>query len=451
MKETAIVFNSNNNAGLPRARARYLTQAIALEEEGPSGTIRAAIFFSLVFFGAMVYWASITKVAEVTVSIGEVLPAGLIHNIQHLEGGIVETLHVKNGDTISQGDILLSLSPQATVSDLHKKEIRELTLKLQIERLQSLIEVREPNFLKITSAQHSLTLRQQNIYESELVAQQNARKTINQQIISKQSELVRNTNQIKSIKQEIKLLAEQVKIRKQLSSKGLVARTELLSTQSKQLESMRKLRDLEDGSSFAKSAIEEKIRQRSELISNFIRDKQLESGTLLNQLAEVEQELIRLKDRVNRLRIVSPVNGIIQALTITSINEVIEPGKVIMRIVPVDDELIIEAKVPPDEIGYIRKGQPTAVKVDSYDSSRFGSVNGTVKQISASTYLDDQREPYYRAEIQLDQHYVGSNPEKLKIIPGMTVQTDIKIGSKTLLDYILRPISRGFDSAFHER
>ncbi len=89
--------------------------------------------------------------------------------------------------------------------------------------------------------------------------------------------------------------------------------------------------------------------------------------------------------------------------------------------------------------------------MDSYDSSRFGSVNGTVRRISASTYLDDQREPYYRAEIQLDQHYVGSNPEKLKIIPGMTVQTDIKIGSKTLLDYILRPISRGFDSAFHER
>ena len=111
MKEDSVVFHSKNNAGLPRARARYLTQAIALEEEGPSGTIRAAIFFSLFLFLALLYWSSVTEVSEVSVSTGEVLPSGLIHNIQHLEGGIVESLNVKNGDKVKKGETLLTFTP----------------------------------------------------------------------------------------------------------------------------------------------------------------------------------------------------------------------------------------------------------------------------------------------------------------------------------------------------
>ena len=451
MKESAVVFQASNNVGLPRARARYLTQAISLEEEGPAGTIRAAIYFSLLLFLALLYWSSVTDISEVAVTTGEVLPAGLIHNIQHLEGGIVESIAIKNGDTVNQGDILMTFTPSATESDFRKMRIRQLTLQLQLERLQALIEYRPPDFSNITQEYGHLVQRQKTIYDAQLLAHKNEKSTVDQQILQKKGELQRNKNQIQSIKKEITLLEEQVEIRERLSSNGLVARTELLVTQSSLLEALRELRDQKDSSAFANTAIKEKIRYRAELTANFQRDNQLEAGSLLNQLAEVKQELVRLKDRVERLKLVAPVNGIVQALSITSINAVVDPGEVIMLIVPVDDELIIEARITPKDIGHVSINLEADIKVDSYDSARFGSVRGRVKQISATTYLDKQQQPYYRAEISLSKSFIGNNPNHNRIIPGMTVQANIKTGSKTLLDYLMKPVSRGFSEAFHER
>lgn len=122
-----------------------------------------------------------------------------------------------------------------------------------------------------------------------------------------------------------------------------------------------------------------------------------------------------------------------------------------MQIVPLHDDLIVETRIPPAEIGHIHPGLSVEVKVDSFETSRFGSIPGTLRQISAYTYLDEKGNPYYRATIELERDYLGAKEQQLRVIPGMTVQADIKTGSKSILDYMLRPISRGFGSAFHER
>ncbi len=453
MKESNTIFNSNNSAGLPRARARYLTQALALEEESPSLIIRSSIFLSILLFGSLVYWASITKVAEVSIAPGEIIPAGLIHNIQHLEGGIIETINVRDGDVINKGDVLLSLSPQNIQADLQKVKSREFYLNLQIERLNAVIAKKEANFVNPSKHDLSKALlieQQQALLDSEVIAHQNEIKTINQQIVSKEGELIRNTNQINSLNKEVKLLNEQVNIRKKLSQQGLLPRTELLTTQSNLLESLRTLRNLKDSSSSATSAIQEKRQLRLEVIAAFTRDKKMELGGLLNQLSEVKLDISKLQDRSRRLVIKSPIHGIIQALTVKNINAIVSSSEVIMRIVPINDELIIEARLSPSDIGYIRTGQSAEVKVDSFDSSRFGSAIGIVDIISATTYLDENRAPYYRAHIKIRHSYLGDDPSTHILIPGMTVQANIKIGEKTLLDYLLKPISRGFSNAFHE-
>lgn len=453
MKESNTIFNSNNNAGLPRARARYLTQALALEEENPSIIIRASVFLSLFLFASLTYWASITQVDEVSIASGEVLPAGLIHNIQHLEGGIIKTINIRNGDVVNKGDVLLTLSPESTNSDLQKVLSRQFYLSLQIERINAILETRQPSFKSSNvdnPAKQILIEQQGTLYDSEILAHQNEIKTIKQQIISKEGELVRNKNQIKSLNEEVKLLKEQVTIRKKLSKQGLLPRTELLTTQSNLLESIRTLRNLEDSSASAKSAIQEKRQLRAEVIAAFLRDKKLESGDLLNQLAEIKLDIIKYKDRVKRLKITSPINGIIQALSVSNINAVVSSSEVIMRIIPIGDELIVEARLSTNDIGYIHTGQSAEVKVDSFDATRFGSAEGSVDIISATTYLDEQQKPYYKAHIKIKNSYLGDDPNTYIIIPGMTVQANIKIGEKTLLDYLLKPISRGFSNAFHE-
>ena len=451
MKENNIVFAANTTAGLPRARAHYLNQAIQLEETTPINIINIAIMFSGGLLVALVLWAHITQIKEVATTRGEVIPADLIHNVQHLEGGIVSEILVRNGDFVNKGQSLLRFAPPATMADLEQMSVRYASLLLEQERLHALIDNRNPEFGETGNSYPQLATQQLTIYQAQLNSQKQKVLVIDQQIEQKKSEKQRSLNQSNIMKKEVKLLEEQVDIRKNLNKTGVVARDELLTTQIQLSENLREYRQFQDNFIVARTTLAEARQRRKDAEFQFIKDIQLEAGNIISEIAEVEQTLIRLNDRARRLNVVAPVSGIVQALAINSINAVAEPGKIILRIVPMDDELIVESRIMPDDVGHVHIGQSADVKIDSYDSSRFGSIDGTVKQISATTYLDEKNNPYYRAEITLSQTWVGDNPETMKIIPGMTVQANIETGTKSILAYLLRPISRGFDNAFSER
>lgn len=451
MKENNIVFAANTSAGLPRARAHYLNQAIQLEEITPVNIINIAIMFSGGLLVALVLWAHFTQIKEVATTRGEIIPADLIHNVQHLEGGIISEILVRNGDFVNKGQSLLRFAQPATMSDLEQMSVRYASLLLQQERLYALIENRKPEFGETGKSYPKLAKQQLTIYQAQLNSQKHKVLVIDQQIEQKKSEKQRSLNQSSIMKEEVKLLKEQVDIRKELNKTGVVARDELLTTQIQLSENLREYRQFQDNFTVAKTTLAEARQRRKDAEFQFIKDIQLEAGKIISEIAEVEQTLIRLNDRATRLNVVAPVSGIVQALSINSINAVAEPGKIILRIVPMNDELIVESRIMPDDVGHVHIGQSADVKIDSYDSSRFGSIDGTVKQISATTYLDEKNNPYYRAEITLNQTWVGNNPEIMKIIPGMTVQANIETGAKSILAYLLRPISRGFDNAFSER
>ncbi len=451
MKDNNIVFAANTTAGLPRARAHYLNQAIQLEETTPTKVINVAIIFSGVLFVALVLWAHLTPIKEIAATQGEVIPADLIHNVQHLEGGIVSEILVRNGDLVNKGDTLLRFAPPATMSELEQMQIRHASLLFQQERLQALIDNREPNFGDTANNYPKLAEHQKTIYHAQLNSQLQKISVINQQVEQKKSEKQRSLNQSNIMKKEVVLLEEQVTIRKRLNKTGVVARDELLTTQIQLLENLREYRQFQDNYNVAITTLSEVKHRRKDVEFQFIKDIHIESGQVANELAEVEQTLIRLIDRANRLNVVSSVSGIVQALSINSINAVVEPGKIILRIVPINDELIVESRILPKDIGHVHIGQSADVKIDSYNSSRYGSINGKVKHISATTYLDEKNNPYYRAEITLDKSWVGDNPEVMKIIPGMTVAANIETGAKSILAYLIRPVSRGLDNAFTER
>ena len=451
MKENNVVFAANSSTGLPRARAHYLNQAIQLEETPPVGIINIAISFTFVLLIALIVWAHLTQIKEVTTSKGEVIPADLIHNVQHLEGGIVSEILVRNGDHVEAGDTLLRFAPPAAMADLEQMTARYASLRLQAERLHALMQHREPDFSEFEQDYPEMAAQQGVIYQAQKNSQEQKVRVIERQIDQKKSEKQRALNQASIMKDEVALLEEQVNIRKGLNKNGVVAKDELLTTQIQLSENKREYRKFRDDLKVATTSLEEVKQKRRDIELQFIKDIQLESGQILDELSEVEQALVKLQDRAKRLNVIAPVSGIVQALSVNSINAVVEPGKVILRIVPVDDELIVEARILPDDVGHVHIGQSADIKVDSYDSSRFGSIKGTVKQISATTYLDEKNNPYYRAEIGLEQTWVGDDPETMKIIPGMTVQANIETGSKSILAYLLRPISRGFDNAFQER
>ncbi len=436
--------------GLPRARARFLAQAIELEEEGVSGAVRGAVFFSFFLLIAVITWMTVTAVNEMSVSRGEVVPAGYIHNIQHLEGGIVNEIAVHDGDFVKKGDLLVGFAPPATQSEYDQLAIRRATLLLDLERMQAIESGKAPDFGDLGKKYPELARKQLESYRAQRSSFENEMAVVSAQINQKSSELLRQKNQIEVIEKEIDLLNKQVRMRQELADKRIVSQTDLLAMQSNLASAESGLKSVKDGVVVASMALEEAKKRRAEVASGHKRDLKVEATVVASRLAEMNESLVKAKDKVSRLKIAASVSGIIQGLAVTGINEVVKPGATILQIVPVDDDLIVEARVLPNEIGHIQAGQKAEIKVDSYDSARFGLVKGIVKQLSPSTYLDEKMNPYYRAKIELEKSYVGSNPDQMKIIPGMTVQVNIITGSKTIMEYLLKPVTRGFDGAFKE-
>ena len=288
-------------------------------------------------------------------------------------------------------------------------------------------------------------------YQAHFRSIDNEKAVLTSQIQQRQTEMQKQKNVVNSLKKEIALLQKQVAMRETLTKKQLVSQTELLDMKSRLASLQSQLRSALDSIAVAQAAIQEAESRLEEFDSQLQKDSEFEASEITEQLAEIEKSLVKARDKFERLNIYAPIDGIVQGLKITSINTVVKPGEVIMKFVPINDKLLVEARVLPEEIGHIHVGQATEIRVDSYDSRRYGFINGKVEQISPSTYLDDRNNPYYLTRITLEKDYVGDNPEQMKIIPGMTVQANLITGSKTIMAYLMKPVSSGFNNAFHER
>ena len=440
-----------NSSGLPRARARFLAQAIELEEEGVSDIVKSAVYVIMAMLLAVIIWMSVTPVSEVTVTSGEVVPVGYIHNIQHLEGGIIGDIRVRDGDRVEAGDLLVKFSPPATQSDLDQLNVRQAALKLDLARLDALRGSGVAEFPNALDAYPRLLAEEREALRIELQSNESELNVIDARILQRRSELQRQRNQVVELEKETELLQQQVDIRTRLAEKNAISQTDLLRIRSEHAALQSQLKSAQDGVYVAMLSLEEERKRREEVASRQRREVEDEAALVVAALAEVESALVKARDKVDRLQVYAPVTGIVQGLAVNTINAVVRPGDVIMQIVPVEDEMIVESRLMPNEVGYVHNGQVAEVKVHSYDSSRYGTLQGTVRQISPSTYLDEQANPYYKVKVGLEKAWLGEREGEMSVIPGMTVQVDIITGSKTIMEYLMKPVTRGFQSAFQQR
>ncbi len=201
----------------------------------------------------------------------------------------------------------------------------------------------------------------------------------------------------------------------------------------------------------AEQAIEESESKLVEMKSKLGNEAAKEMGATKAELAEVERSISRSLDRVRRLQIRSPARGIVKDLKTHTIGGVITPGGMISDIVPVDLELVVEARFSPIDVGHLKPGHQAKIKITTFDFARFGMIDGTVENISATTYKDPDGNVYYKALVKLAKSYVGDDPKQNILLPGMVAEIDVKTGERTLLRYLLRPVFWSLDSAFSER
>ena len=264
-------------------------------------------------------------------------------------------------------------------------------------------------------------------------------------------ELRESQAKYRQLREEYKLIQQEVTITKPLVDKGIVSQVEFLQL-SRQASGIKgEMNSVKLSIPRTKSTIKEARNKMAEAKLDFKHDAKEELNKVQAEIARILESADALADRVKRTLVRSPVKGIIQRLLVNTINGVVQPGMDLVEIIPFNDKLLIETKIKPSDIAYLYPGQPAKVKFTAYDFSIYGSLDGKVTWISADTITDEEGNAFYLVRIKTDKNYLEFEGEKHDILVGMIANVDIITGKKSVLDFLLKPILKVHQAALRER
>ena len=444
----------SRKAGAKRGRRvkqlRYLSQSIRLEESVAPRVVKISIFFVFLALVAFIFWASVTYVDEIARVRGEIIPKGLPQIVQHLEGGIVQNIKIREGDIVDKGDILMTLKSVDTDRDMTRTRAKLLSLELRERRLDAQINEIVPDYDEYIDDLPEKVTEQMDMYEAAVQSEQKEREVILDQIAQREENIQILENQLKTTRENLKIIQDLYEKRKKLEEQGIITEVRFMETKQRLIDLQGQIDGLKSRISAAQSALSE-FRGRLSSLEAKNRDEDLKSlEKVKSELLQTREILGKLEDRSKRLNIRAPVRGIVKGLKINTVGSVIQPGEVLMEIVPLDQKLVALVRIPPDNIGYISVGDPVNLKVSTFDFSKFGSVKGKLEFISATTFSSEDGDSYYNGRISMEKNYVGDDKNN-RILPGMTVIADINVGRKSVLEYLLKPIYSSLETSFSER
>lgn len=429
---------------------RYLSQAIQLEESVNPHIVRSTMAMTSAALLAFLVWAAFTNINEVARTPGEVVPDGYQQTVQHLEGGIVKTINVKEGQQVKTGDLLVALNDASIQEDMQRARSKDLSLRLQAERLRAFVENREPDFSIYSEAPPDLILDQVSFFKGMRLAREKEEALIHDQITQKKQAIHSLKTDLETAKQNLSIARDIYSRRSKLNQQGYASTVQLLENKKEVNELAGSVKRLENQILVAESEIVEAENKLSSLSARQ-RDESYEKLALVEADISQNREVIdKLQERIDRMSIRAPTDGFIKGISVNTIGAVVRPGDTLMEIVPQDKQLEVAVKISPKDIGHLKLGQKVQVKFSTYDFSRYGFVQGTLDYISATTFTVENDERYYQGRVLLNQDYVGGNPDNI-ILPGMTVMADVITGEKTILQYLLKPIHISLRTAFTER
>ncbi len=441
------------NMGIVRGGRRHhlLTEPITYEEESLPGFVRAALIAIAGLMVLFTVWAGLVRIEELAVAPGQVVPSGKVKVVQHLEGGVVAQVLVEEGRRVQPGEVLAVMDASAAVAERDQMQAREAGLLVRMERLRATVEGREPDFSAFAGRYPDLVGEQRKVWAGQRQTTASALAVVEAQVAQRQTELKQLADSLEVARQHLLITGEQLGIREKGVAAGIVSRQTYLETKRAFVTAEGEVARIEEQIRLSRDALAETEQRGTNLERTHRQEALNELGTVVAELEQVKSAQIRIDDRIARLEVRSPDRGIVQDLRVRTQGEVIQPGGLLMQVVPVEDQLEAEVRISPADIGHVAMAQPVKIKVATYDFTRYGAMDGELLRVSATTFLDEQGQPYYKGVVRLARGAMGPGAGDNPILPGMTVEADIVTGDKSLLEYLLKPIHLAFKNAFHER
>jgi multidrug efflux pump subunit AcrA (membrane-fusion protein) len=384
-------------------------RAAIVQEAHPYAS--AVLYLTALFFVGLLVWAALARLEEVAVGTGRVIPSSQVQVIQNLEGGILAELSVAEGQVVSKDQVLLRIDDTRFTSSFREAQVKRLALLAAIARLTAEAQGTRLSFPA------EVVRGAPNSVRGETATYASRRRALEETIAG--------------LKRSLDLANKELAISEPLVAKGAISEVEILRLR-------RQVNELQT------NIDDRRNRFRADAHEELTRNK--------NEFATLDEAAVAMEDRVKRTLVRSPVRGVVKTIHVTTIGAVIQPGASMLEIVPLEDTLLIEAQVRPDDIAFIHPGQPATVKISAYDYSIYGGLPAKVERVSADSLVDEKKGyPYYKVLVRTDRASLRHLDQDLPIIPGMTATVDVLTGHKTVLDYLLKPVLKARERALRER
>ncbi len=445
-------FKHRDDATFDADDVNYMSHTHAvMVQTTPSGA-RVIIWAILAFIIIAVIWANFATLDEVTRGSGKVIPSGQVQVIQNLEGGIVSALAIREGQIVNKGDVLLRIDNTRFMSSLRENTQNYLSLKAKNARLKAEAEGKPFEVpADVFADQPEIVEQERILYESRQKELEATRQILKQQIAQRRQDIAGFSSKLEQNKRGYALLDKELEMTRPLVTQGVMSEVELLRLERQANEIKGDISSTEISVLREKAKLEEAMQKLEEAEINFRNLARIELSETDAELRRLAETSLALADRVKRTEVTSPVRGTVKQLFVNTIGGVVQPGMDLVEIVPLEENLLIEAKIRPADIAFLRPGLKTIVKITAYDFSIYGGLKAKVEQISADTITDEEGDSFYMVRVRTDESALVTPRGSLPIIPGMLTEVDILTGKKTVLEYLLKPILRAHERAMRER
>jgi len=410
---------------------------------------RALLYGVAIVVIALVIWAALAKIDEVTRGQGKVIPSKQVQLVGSQDGGVVTEILVREGDIVEKGELMLRLDQTRSASTFRENRAEFQALSVKAARLRAVVDKTE--FIpdpELTEKVPRIVGQELAIYRSSQEELSLEVQIAEQQLLQRQEELTEITARERQMARSLQLTQRELNKTRPMVASGAVSEVEILRLERQVNELSGERQQAAAQLQRIKSSITEAERKIEEVELQFVNEVRQELTDTLTRMNALEEAGTGLSDRVKQTNVRSPVNGTVKQLYYNTIGGVVLPGKEIIEVVPLDDTLLLEVRIRPKDIAFLIPGQKALVKFTAYDFVVYGGLDGTVEHIGADTVMDEEGNPFYEVNVRTREPSLG---EDKPIIPGMTVEVDILTGKKSILAYLMKPVLRAKQYALTER
>ncbi|BBD07014.1 HlyD family type I secretion periplasmic adaptor subunit [Desulfovibrio ferrophilus] len=422
-------------------------------ERGATRTARLFLWLTAALMFLFLVWAAVGQLDVVSTASGEVIPSTKVKSVQHLEGGIIREIKVREGDVVNAGQPLMILEETFQGASVEELEVRIVSLTAEVAMHIALAEGKDKLvFPEGFQKQHpDLTAQTMDLFKTKLRRIRGEIAALKENVIQRQEDINEIEARLRNNRNSLKIIREQVSLSAELLKDNLTTEFQHLGYLREQSSYLNKIEQDKAALPRAKSSLAEARQNLDSSETEFRENAKQDLRKARREFEEFTQRMRKFADSLQRTIIRSPVEGVIKKLHYVTIGGVVQAGETIVDIVPSSDRLVVEAHLPIGDIGYVQSGQRAVVKLASSDAARFGKLEGTVVQVSPDTFTTPEGATYYSVRIETKGDSFAHGDFEYNLIPGMLVMVYIHTGNRTVLEYLLDPFIGSVDEALHER